>query len=496
MKFTRGVSMSKARRFGWALGLAVAVGLAGSWSSSAVAQDKKEVPKADGKSPSKRVTLIMRDGKTITGTLISEDETSIKLAIEVAGIKGEGTYQKSDVLEVKPVAEVEPAPVTPGKGKAPEAKSEEPKADAAANSGGPKVYVINMTGEFGRDVAFTPMEDVIADIKKHQPDILVCRFDHAFSFWGEEKLDVQQDNGAFDYNLEQARQIATLLRERIEQDKEWKTKPRLVGWVKKALGGAAFLPFVCPEIYYTSGGIHGGIGGLEFIFEGRGDERTREKQISLRRARAEGLAQQGGHDSRILVAMARTDYVLSVSFKDGTPKFIEGMPESPDDLLLTDDGKEKNADVLEDIARGRSNDDLTLHADLAYRIGFSKGTADTLDDLMDRMEVSRSYQLVKGKSDEILKNWSKNVNQAEEQVTKLMRDFQQVQVRDPGGYRERTEARGRMKSILNRMKQSLGKYKEAINPRRIRGMPDDFINQIDERITVIDAEQRADDKDR
>lgn len=493
MKFTHGVSMKKAWKLGWAVGLSVALGVAGAWTNPAWAQSKKEVPKADGKEPAKRVTLIMRDGKTITGTLISEDESSVKLAIEVAGIKGQGVYQKSDILEIKPLADA-PAPEKP---KEADKKVEDTKKpEAAANTGGPKVYVINMTGEFGRDVAFTPMEDVIADVKKFQPDILVCRFDHTFSFWGEEKLDVQQDNGAFDYNLEHARQIATLLRERIEQDKEWKTKPRLVGWVKKALGGAAFLPFVCPEIYYTSGGIHGGIGGLEFIFEGRGDERTREKQISLRRARAEGLAQQGGHDSRILVAMARTDYVLSVSFRDGTPKFIEGMPESPDDLLLTDDGKEKNGDVLEDIARGRGNDDLTLHADLAYRIGFSKGTADTLDDLMDRMGVSRSYQVVKGKSDEILREWSKNVNQAEEQVTKQLREYQQVQVRDPGGYRERTEARGRQKSILLRIKQSVGKYKEAINPRRIRGMPDDFINQIDERITVIDAQQRADDKDR
>lgn len=438
----------------------------------------------DASAATRRVTIIFRNGNTVTGEVLSENETSIRMRIEVAGIMGETAYNKSEILEIKAV---ESTPTDTAAAPA-ETKKDEP-ADKASGSG-PTIYVVDLIGEFGREVNVGPMEDVYKDIKKHQPDVLVLRFDHQFQSYGEKKADFEYDLGSFD-QLEIARKVADIFRLRLETDREWTKKPRLVGWVNKALGAAAFLPFICPEVYFTTDGLHGGIGYLDYLFAGRGDEVVRQKQISLRLARAEGLAQLGGYDSIILAAMARTDMVLSVSFRDGTPKFLPRMPESPDEVLLTDDGREGNRDMFADIIRGKGNDVLTLDSEMAYRIGFSKGTADTLDDLAYRMGLPRDYQVVKGKGSEIIKEWGKRVDQAEARIMQLIRQLQNQELKAPGGYRERTEFRGRRISILKQIQSILYVYQESINPARI-GSPEGTMQQIEQMITELEAEQRLD----
>jgi len=467
----------------------------------------------------RRVTIIFRTGNQITGDLLSETETAVKVRIEVAGMKAETEYNKADILEMKDL----PKPATTDSDNKKDAKSDKkPKDDGnidsgnkdlektkretgiretkdsmtradASEAGGPRVYLVEMIGVFGHDVNVTPMEEVYQDIKLFQPDVVVVKFSHEFVAQGEKKADTDFDRGAFD-QLEIARRLADIFRLRLETDAGFKVKPRLVAWIDKALGAAAFLPFVCKDIYFTTEGKLGGIGYLDFLFAGRGDEVVREKQRSLRLARAEGLAQLGGHDSRIMRAMSRMDYVMSVSFKDGVPVFHERMPENADETLLTDDGVDKNQDIFQDIIRGKGNDVLTLGSDMAFRIGLSKGTADTLDDLMDRMGLPRNYQVVKGKGSQIIKTWGKNVSDAEGNITRLIRELRRQEVKAPGGYKERTEYRGRRKAILRQIQSILRRYQESIDPEVI-GEPEGTINTIDRLITELDADQQAD-KDR
>ncbi|MFX8523840.1 hypothetical protein ABTM10_20375, partial [Acinetobacter baumannii] len=68
---------------------------------------------------------------------------------------------------------------------------------------------------------------------------------------------------------------------------------RVVFWIKRAMVGAAFLPFVSKEIYFLPEGRMGGIGTLQDF--DLGDKRVNEKQISLRLGHAEGIAIQGGY---------------------------------------------------------------------------------------------------------------------------------------------------------------------------------------------------------
>lgn len=461
-----------------------------------------EPGKSEAKAPaaSDKDVVVFRNGNRVEGTILEETATSIRMRVVIAGIAGETVYQKAEILNITRAAKGDEA--QPGAGDKPADKpAAKPEAKPAPKgSGAPakadgknRIYVINMTGEFGRDVSHTPMQKVLEDIREAQPDVLVLKFDHEFKLGGQEMEEYAADPRGFDIGLESARQISTLLTDAIRDDPGFTTKPRLVGWIRRAMGPAAFLPFVCPELYYTPDGRHGGLGFLEQMLKGVGDEVAQEKQYSLRQARAEGLANKGGHNPMIVRAMARGDFVLSVKFEDGKPVLVNRMPENADEILLKNDAtKEENRDALQDLIRLRGKNVLRLDAEMAQRIGLSKGTAATIDDLADQLGLGRDYTVVENKSERILKEWSDAITRAEDNFRRLFRDFDRVEIRAPGGFRERTAARGQRLRILREVQSILKNYKESINPRRIQGAPEGWMDRIELMIAGIEQEQRAD----
>jgi hypothetical protein len=353
-----------------------------------------------------------------------------------------------------------------------------------------KIYMITFTGEYGRDESITPMRRVMEDARKLQPDIIVVKVDCEFKKFGKEKRDFEPDLGSFD-QMESVRQMAVLVTDDIDFGAEWAKKPRMVFWVKKALGGVAFLPFACKEIYYTSDAKHGGIGYLDLLFDGVGDEVVREKQRSLRLGRAIGISAKGGYDDHIIKAMARADYVLSVSFEGGKPIWHE---DESGDILLTDDGNKEagRRDTVEDAVRYRGNDVLTLDAEWASRLGVSRGTCNTDEELFFALGVARNHEVLPGKADSILHEWGKGVSDGELAIKRLRRELREVRVKPPAEYAERTAARGRRKAILKQMLEFLTRYEESINPDAIEANPPNLIQQIKLQIDQIDQEQRRD----
>lgn len=436
-----------------------------------------------------KATVIMRDGNILEGRILSETDTQIEFEISVAGIKGTRTIDRADILDIKKV-ETKPEVTTTEKTRS-DRTTTTTKTSTPATAG-PKVYFVPLTGEFQRDVALTPMKRVMEDAKKAQPDIIVFKVDCEFKMYGEEIPEWADEPGSFD-QLELARQIDPLITDAIREDPEWKVKPRMVFWIRRALGGVAFLPFLSPEIYYTSDARHGGIGYLDYLFEGVGDEVVREKQRSLRLGRAQGLALKGGHPVEILNAMARVDYVLSVDFVGGKPVFREDMD---GEMLLTDDGNKEagRRDAGEDVLRFTGNDVLTLTASTAERLGMSSGTVDTEDQLFDKLGIARNNPVKVGKAEAIFQEWSKGVTEAEFAIRRLWRELGKVQVRDPGGWNERQQARGRQKAILKEILAILEKYKESINPYAIQAMPDQMITRCKLMIDQIEQEMRRDKK--
>jgi hypothetical protein len=447
-------------------------------------KDAKAAPE-----PAKNLdVLIFKTGRVVEGIILEETASQIKIKIvSKGGLSVETSYDKSEVLEIQrgkgaPIDGSDPAKDTKD---AKTAAAPEKKTTSAG--AGPSVYVVNLTGELGRDVARTSVRDVMADIKKFQPDVLIFKVDMDFKIYGmeREKFTTSDANAAF-YQLETVRELQTMIIDDVRDDPNWTNKPRFVMWVKRAMGGPAFLPFIAPEIYYTPDGHHGGIGYLERTISG-GDKVVHEKLYGARLGRAEGLALKGGHSAQILRAMARADYVLSVNFVGGQPEFHE---DTSGEILLTDDAKEENKDNVEDVVRFRGNDVLMLDAPLAYRLGLSKGTAETLDDLLTQMGIDKGYSLVAGRADDIIKNWGRAVSEAEFEFRRLFREYGRAPT---GGanYDERTRNRGTRLRLLENIKGLLDRFGEAINPAE-NGAPDDWKTRISIWIEEIKTEQRLD----
>jgi hypothetical protein len=442
-------------------------------------------------SGSDKDVVIFRSGRTVEGKILDETPTNIRMKVTVAGISAETTYDKNEILSITRAA-------AGAKDDAPEAKAEAAKAEAATKPEAAadgvdvkKVYKIELTGTFGEDISQTPIRQAVKDAQRVGADYIIVVMDNDWSQkrrGGEEKKD---DDSAFD-ELFRSEQIDPIFNEEIPRD--WQKPPTVVFWVKKAMGGAAFLPLNCPVIYFSNDGKMGGVGHLEEIFGQTGDQIVREKQFALRLGHAEGKAIKGGYDPRIVKAMARTEYVLSYRMVGGKAELLEQMPEGPDEFLLTDDGDQQagHEDTEEQLARGEGNDNLTLTAKIAYDLGVSKGTVDSIDDLIFQLGLSRNSKLVNEKqSDQIMKSWRDGLENARRALPRLLREYQEVQVKPPGMYQQRTQARGARKHILEEMQGIEKRYEEALNPHRIPpGLPD--WNEIEILKRQIDLEQQAD----
>jgi len=459
---------------GWSVsGLSARVGLTG-------AADTKDV-------------IILVTGKTIEGQILEETQTRIKVMVRVGTIEAPRWYERSDILSIErdvpdeAADEPEPAPVMAAK--------DSPEADSTGDDHAATVYVIKADGVFGQDITQTPLRQAVADAREHDVDYLIVELDNdwsraQFGGWEEDKL--KEDDAIFD-QLWRAEDMDMIFTEEIQR--EWKKKPTIVFWVKNAMGGAAFLPLNIPNIYFSSDAKMGGIGNLAEIFKGVGDEVVREKQRSLRLGHAKGMANVGGYDSRIVKAMTRTDYVLSLGYEGGKPVLVEGWPDpTKGQRLLCDDAKDANKDSIEELARGEGNDVLTLDADLAYDLGVSKGTADTLDDLLFELGISRNYKIVKGRSDKIMDGWSQGLAMAKKELRKLLRDYNEVAPQPPGGYQQRTAARGSRKRLFKQMKRLLTRYKEGITRQWMGQYGIPSIQQIDIQLEQIRLEQMKDKK--
>ena len=105
-------------------------------------------------------------------------------------------------------------------------------------------------------------------------------------------------------------------------------------------------------------------------------------------------AEELGVETEIIRAMCRSDYALSYDIVGGRPVFYE-YDANRGSQMLTDDGREENADVMQDIIRGRGNDVLRLDATTAQRVGLSRGTTHllhvTFDPAMSTWPLLRSW---------------------------------------------------------------------------------------------------------
>lgn len=404
--------------------------------------------------------LIFANGTVLTGRIVSETATTIRFQSSRSGITSTTDFAKSEILEIKRAtdkAELAPAPAA--------ASSPRPAAPAAREpapaSDGPIVYYVKLTGTFGESITQTPIREAVDDARRLGAEVIVFRLENEWS--DELGLARLPDDTANIMEIFRAEQITPIFVSHIPAT--WDRRPRVVFWVDQAMGGACLLPLVSPEIYFTRRGRMGGLGNLQFVYGSTGDATVRQKMFSAFLGHAEGWAQVGGYPAEIVRAMVIFDYVLSYKLVGGRPVFFTRMPEGPDEILLTDDGKENTprADTPRERARGEGNDVLTLNERVARDLLVSKGTADMLDDLLMLMGLPRSARVVEDRADRIMQRWNSNLEGAKKAIKTALEDFGRIQVQ--GNYDERQRARATQIRKLDEIDSILKRFGEGISPR-------------------------------
>ncbi len=396
-------------------------------------------------------TLVLKSGRSIKGRILEETDDSIRFMIVFSsGLEAEQSYDRSEILSID--------------------RAEKAEADAPAEAAAPvdnrrsfgatpgdqdaaKVYVLELDGVFGRGISQTPIRDAVKDAERKGAEYLVFVMNND---WYADPLGWSQlsndQNLSFD-ELWRTEDMDPIFVREIPLG--WENPPKVVFWIKNAMGGAAFLPLNCEDIYFHPDARLGGVGNLFELFGDLGDEVVRQKQYSLRLGHAQGMANCGGHDPKIVQALCEREYVLSYKKVGDEVVFLEREPQAPDEFLLTDDGKDENEDTERALARNEGNDILTLDAKTAYALGVSKGTVESIDDLMWELGIARNYKLVEGTGQRILDKWEKDIDEADWQIRRMFIELDEI---------EGDNVLARRMSKLRDIRGIFAKYAEVLDP--------------------------------
>ncbi|MCH8270459.1 MAG: hypothetical protein IH985_04510, partial [Planctomycetes bacterium] len=114
------------------------------------------------------------------------------------------------------------------------------------------------------------------------------------------------------------------------------------------------------------------------------------------------------------------------------------------------------------------------------------------DDLLFELEIHRTYVLIDGRAEDIMKQWRDGMHDYPRSLRRLWIEFEQIAVR--GDFNERKKGRGAKMGKLRQIKRLCQKFIEAIDPRQVppEGYPP--ISQVNLMIEVFKLQQLADQK--
>ncbi|MCK4873305.1 MAG: hypothetical protein KAS72_11315 [Phycisphaerales bacterium] len=381
--------------------------------------------------------LYYRDGTVIVGQIISETDTEIVIEVIVGDIPPqERTFSREGLIYIEYDV--------PYEGDKDPTEEERRRDEVDPDSVG--VTVISLKGKFGFHISQTPLREAMEAVEKTDAQYVILKLN------------------CFEGNVFSLGDIFKVLQEYIYD--EWKDDgPDVVIWVEFAFQGAGLLPFVDEDVYFKSDGIMGGVTRFDDdIREAPADDMIKEKWISATMGQVEGVCIQGGYDTRLVKAMIKESFELSVDFVGGQPIYHEDLTGK---YVLTDNGEGEYEDTISEggqtVRFQNQNDVLNLNAEMAYRLRVSDGTADTLDELMSLLHV-RKWHEIDGKPQRIILKWSDGIERARAQIRSGWEQIQRMRGSVNGDYRERTRKRGAILNELKKVERLVRRYQEVLDP--------------------------------
>jgi hypothetical protein len=160
--------------------------------------------------------------------------------------------------------------------------------------------------------------------------------------------------------------------------------------------------------------------------------------------------------------MAMRSYELSFRLDGGVAELYEGLAQRPNETNLTEDGTiRENQDSFRDMARGTTDDVLTLREDTAKIIGVSMATTATQSDVLDALGILRNHRRVDDRADRIIEGWKEEVARVRRQIPRDLRELAEI----PNGGADAREARrniGRRIQMWEKLRGYRERYGDVI----------------------------------
>ena len=275
-----------------------------------------------------------------------------------------------------------------------------PAADAPAAAPAEKlksVYVVPFKGQFGTDIHPACYEDILKDLEAKRPDIIVFELDSAdidrVEYMGEDPSNAGLFSAASD---------DTMMRKLIRDFKDKHRYAQQYVWVKDSVGYGSLLAFSWPDMYMAPNARLFGLSRVASFWTRVEDPEVRAKFREAAVAIINGFLSSGGYDLKIGEAMLRPEMLLSASYKG---RKIEWREDTKGNWVVD----------------GRDDATAGFSAESAEELGLSKGSADSLDELMFVLGI-REFDRVPDDGETLHKKYVDEWRKAYDQCGKLIEE--------------------------------------------------------------------------
>jgi hypothetical protein len=236
-------------------------------------------------------------------------------------------------------------------------------------------------------------------------------------------------------------------------DYEYKSRWRTVGWIDSAISAAAMSAHILDEIYFTTQANYGACTG----FYGSLDRPVEGFELEQALYQMEKISARAGYNPLIMRAMQIQQGLSASIDENGNVQYYNDASSG-------------------DIVVNRPMEILTFNAQSAARVKFSKGTADTLDELNKAMgynEVEWVGKAVKNvpwpvsKAEKMQMDFRRKVKIDEDNTNRYFGNYQTV-----AGLAAQSQDRAQRAMLVGKARQALGQIDAMIrnNPTFARNL--------------------------
>lgn len=416
----------------------------------------------DAKAPDKPATqdiIYMSDGRVLHGQITNRTKSLVIFEYHDAKLnnKTKMTLAVDDIAKIEenvpltgagePESPANDAPSEPTK--TPDKAARQPPAEThygafrvdSSRTNVPSIYIVPMKGQMGTDIRSDVYKDVVEDIRKHKPDVLVFKVESADAFSPElmhptgyeHDFDPRNERGLLEF--EDYRELVHMFRDGLRD----LPKTQQVVWIHDSDGISAVVSMAWDKIYMTPKARLGGM--ITVLAQSHAhqwaDSDVRAKMMAAWLGMAKSFLEKGKYSLALADAMLHPETVLSGSWKG---RKVEWMLNTEGEYVVDGDDK-RTADFV-----ARTAEDFCI----------SQGTAAELDDLALLLGY-REYRVLEGRQRELTEGYVENWRRAFANCRQWLKDYDKHNSWAQG--EDQVKFLGRAKQDLENVLRALDQYK-------------------------------------